>query len=434
MANRSEERLTSLRLSGLLGILAVGSMALSFVYQWYVITTLGAGSETDALVAAMVIPQLVLAVLSGSMTQVLVPLLSVLEGEDATNATWGFVVTIGGLFAIVSLLLIVSMHLWVPWTVPGFTTVQVELTLQLAGIQLARMLFIALTAVQVATCQARMRFVWAETSGLISAVGALIFLAWGLPRFGIVIGAWGLFLRSFLQTLLLIPALGRPRWPNWHRVPLREAWARVRPLLVGTAYFRTDPLVDRILTSLALPGSMTLLNLVQQLYSAGLMVFNKAIASPMVPVQAKVFAGGCLDEFKLKMKRQLWISGLLSASVWLVIAVVAKYIVPRFWIGGAVDQATIHDFFGLIVCLSGMFLCGSIGTVTSASYYAIGDTKTPTKIGIITYTVYIPLKILAFVNFGVYGLALSISLFYLVNLVLQMRGLRFANNICNEQA
>ncbi|MCA1553893.1 MAG: hypothetical protein LC737_05900, partial [Chloroflexi bacterium] len=58
----------------------------------------------------------------------------------------------------------------------------------------------------------------------------------------------------------------------------------------------------------------------------------------------------------------------------------------------------------------------------------------PTRLGIITYTVYVPLKILAFVNFGVLGLAATTSLFVIANFIGQMFFLERATAVQAQRA
>jgi putative peptidoglycan lipid II flippase len=60
----------NMRLAILLSSLASGNILLGFIYQWYTVTTVGPGAETDALYAGMVVPQLVLAIIAGSLTNV----------------------------------------------------------------------------------------------------------------------------------------------------------------------------------------------------------------------------------------------------------------------------------------------------------------------------------------------------------------------------
>jgi putative peptidoglycan lipid II flippase len=75
-----------MKLNLALGTLAGANLVLSLVIQWYVVTRLGVGAATDALFAGMAVPQLVLAVVSGSLMHVLVPLLSG-EGAGAFGET-----------------------------------------------------------------------------------------------------------------------------------------------------------------------------------------------------------------------------------------------------------------------------------------------------------------------------------------------------------
>lgn len=54
----------------------------------------------------------------------------------------------------------------------------------------------------------------------------------------------------------------------------------------------------------------------------------------------------------------------------------------------------------------------------------MGNTKTPTKISTVLYTLYIPIKIVAFIKFGLIGLAVSMSSYFLTNSVSQLWLLR----------
>ena len=64
-----------MKLNLALGWLAATNLLLGLLIQWYVVTRLGVGMATDALYAGMAVPQLVLAVVGGSLGHVLVPLL-----------------------------------------------------------------------------------------------------------------------------------------------------------------------------------------------------------------------------------------------------------------------------------------------------------------------------------------------------------------------
>ena len=72
-----------------LGTLSASNIVVSLLMQWYVITEIGIGPQTDALFAGMVFPQVVLAVVSNSLTHVLVPLLVTEDEGSFHRDAWG---------------------------------------------------------------------------------------------------------------------------------------------------------------------------------------------------------------------------------------------------------------------------------------------------------------------------------------------------------
>jgi hypothetical protein len=63
-------------------------------------------------------------------------------------------------------------------------------------------------------------------------------------------------------------------------------WWRVKPLLMGTAYYKTDSLIDRLLLSMTSSGTLSLYYFGQQIYGAGNGILVKAIVGPLVRVSA----------------------------------------------------------------------------------------------------------------------------------------------------
>src|SRR5438552_13672398 len=169
----------------LLGVLATSNIGIAFLYQWYVFIQLGPGMETDALFAGMTVPQLALAVVSGSLMHVLVPMLAGESTERFRHDAWGFFVLVGALFTAIALLLYLFAPYWVPVTVPGFSEAGKGLTVHLTRIQLIGMIFTALSGVQGAVYHARQRFFWVELAPLLTGAIGLIPLMVFLPVYGV---------------------------------------------------------------------------------------------------------------------------------------------------------------------------------------------------------------------------------------------------------
>lgn len=413
-----------MKLSIQLGFLSASNVCLAFVFQWYVLTQLGPGSETDALFAGMTVPQLVLAVISGSLMHVLVPLLSG-EGKDRLrHDAWGFLVIIGGVFGLLAALLYFAAPWWVPFIVPGFSESGQLLTIQLTRIQLIGMLFAAINGVQWAAYHARQQFLWAELTPIVANAASLLLLVWALPLYGVYAAAWIVTLRLGLQTLLLSPGMGRPVLPDLRSTTLRNAWLRIKPLLLGTTYYKTDPLVDRYLLSSATSGSLSLYYLAQKIYGALSQILNTALAAPLVPKLSILHKAGDKAGFLRAYNRKIWQVGAISLGCLLALGLFGQGVLELLIGHGNVSADNVRDLWLILIWLGGMFVGSALGQITSSSFFALGDTSTPTRLGIFSYTFYIPAKLILYFFYGPFGLALATSLFYLTNFSLQHHSLK----------
>lgn len=402
-----------------LGILSTSNIGINFLFQWYVLTKLGPGIETDALFAGMTLPQLVLVVISTSLMHVLVPLLAGENEEKLRHDAWAFLVLIGGLFVLIAIILYVSAPWWIPLTVPGFSCAGQSLTVELTRIQLVGMVFTAVNGVQWAAYHARQQFVRAEFTPILSSILGLLMLMWALPRFGVVAAAWISTLRMGLQTLLLAPGMGRPIWPDLKTPAISEAWHRIKPLLLGTAYYKTDPMIDRFMLSSASTGSLSLYYLAQQIYGAVSQIINKAITAPLVPLLSKLNKASDYTGFRKAYHRKLTYVCLLSLASLLILWLFGKTLLYLLVGHGNVDADSVSELWWIMICLGGMYLGGAMGQISSSSFYALGDTSTPTRLGIFSYTFYVPVKIFLFYKVGITGLAIATSSFFTVNFLLQ---------------
>ena len=421
-----------MRQSFLLAFLAVCNIGMAFLYQWYVLVQLGPGMETDAFFAGMTVPQIVLAVVSGSLANVLVPLLAGEQADRFRHDSWGFFILVGGFFAAIAGLLYILAPWWVIFTVPGFTDAGKDLTIQLTRIQLVGMVFTALSGVQGAVYHARQRFVWVELAALISLGLCFFPLIWALPRYGVEAAAWISALRLIIQTLLQLPGMGSWIRPDLKSGAIREAWQRIKPLLWGTAYYKTDPLVDRLLLSMSASGSLSLFYLAQQIYAAGNSVLNKAVAAPLMPRLSVFHKAGDAAGFRSAYRLKLFQAAAISGGSFLVIIFFGQPLLSLLVGHGAFTDANVATLWQLMLGLVGVFVGGAMGLITSLTFYAQGDTKLPTRLSIITYTIYVPVKIVCFGFGGPMALALSATAFYLTNLAFQYWYLEQGQNRLKE--
>jgi putative peptidoglycan lipid II flippase len=403
-----------------LALAAGTAMGLAFLMQWMVVALVGPGLSTDALFAALAIPQLLLAVVNQSLIHVLVPLLASSDRESVRRDTWSFLLLVSLVFGGIALPLWLLAPFWSPLLFPGLAGPEVVgLLVQLARIQLLAMVMSAASGVLMAAHHARSRFLQVEFVNIGVSAVLLLLLYLAIPHFGITAAAWLMVFRPFLQVVLLLPEFGAPVAVDLRSANVRTAWERIRPLLAGNSYYKLDPLLDRTFSSLAPAGGLSLLYLGQQFYAAANTVLNKAVAVPLVPQLSRFAASHDWISFRRAYRRSFGAVGFFTVTSFVSLLVVGRPLLELLIGRGGLTHENVDMLYLLMIALSGVYIGGALGQVSSAAFYAQGDTRTPTRIGIITFTGYVPLKIAAFFLAGLPGLAASTSGFVVINVLLQ---------------
>jgi putative peptidoglycan lipid II flippase len=392
-----------------LGFLTAANAILTLLTNWYILTTVGAGEHTDAYYAAMAVPQFILAVIGGALATVLIPILAGESEVEFKKQAWSFFWFVAISYSALAVLLSLSAFLWGPLLVAGSSETTQSLMVKLTDIQLIGMVFSALAGLLAAVGNARSRFLWVGTTPLIAALVSLSILIWGLPRYGITIAVWSTVVRGFVHMALLLPFLGSFRGLENNRYGLRLTWERLKPPLCATTYSKSGPLVDRFISSMLPPGGLSLFYLAFAAHSVGNDMIYKTLTIPMLALLANHAKRSNQQDFqRVYRKRLRWVSLLTGAAVLAV--VFAGEPVLRLAIGRNLSADKVRLLWVTLCAMGGFLVGGAIGQISAAAFYATGDTKTPTKVGILGFTLGSALKIIGLVKFGLIGMAVATSL------------------------
>lgn len=406
---------TALKLALLSGI----NMGLLFILQWYTALKLGTGMATDALFAATSVPQLIINVVTVSLMQVLTPMFT---GENLIilrHQAWGLVCTLAGVFVPLTLILMLTAHFWVPITVPGFHADAIVLTIKLTQIQLLSLVFSVISGVEWAVWHVQQRFIETELIAILSSLISLMLLVWQLPKIGIAAAAWAFTLRIVLQALLLWPGLGSFAWPVHFHSFLIQVWRNLYPLLLGTVYYKADPLIDRWLLSYSMGGYLSIYYLAQQVYTATLNIVNKAITVPLIQQLAYLHKVQNLVALQSVCQRRIGQLGVVLVGMYVLLLIVGQSLLYLLSLYSDLTYVMLKMFWITLIWLGGFLIGGALSQITTAGFYAQGNTLTPTRISIFVFSLYIPFKVLAFFQFGLMGLAIITSMYFLINFLVQ---------------
>jgi putative peptidoglycan lipid II flippase len=405
----------------------------------------GAGSVMDAFLVAYKIPNFLRRLFAeGAFSQSFVPVISEYKlrrpHEDVRELVGGVAGTLGAVLFVVTLLGVLAAPVIIFLFAPGFAAEQgkYELAVEMFRFTFPYLFFISLTALFSGVLNSYGRFAIPAFTQVIMNVVMIIFASLIAPhteRPGLTL-AMGVFVAGALQLLFQLPAvarLGLLPMPRWR--PALEGVRRIGKLMIpgiiGSSMAQVSLLLDVLIASFLVTGSIAWLYYADRLMEFPLGVFSIALATVILPRLSAQHAEQSMERF----------TQTLDWSLRLVLIVVTPAAVALFVIAGPLT-ATIFGYgeFGAhdiqmatyaLMAYSWGLLGFSLVKVLAPGYFARQDTRTPVKVGLIALGVNMGINVAVvlpahFAGFPIPHvlLATSTCISAAVNTFLLWRGLR----------
>jgi peptidoglycan biosynthesis protein MviN/MurJ (putative lipid II flippase) len=403
----------------ILGSLAVVQLMAGLVGQLAVLRYVGVGVETDAYIAAQAVPTLLTAVVAASLQSLWLPRFaraadeaSVWRSEQANAQGQGLKVLLG-----LSLPLWLTSAYWVFLLFPGFSTAQQGLVVSLGGPLFAAAVLNGHSGLLTAGLRANGRFFVAEVTSLAGTMLSLLMIFLLVPRIGIVAAPWIAAARAAAVCTALMWQAGWPGMLLRSGPASREVAAQVRPLVSGGLFIKSGPLVDRYWGSQAGSGGVTMLSVAQLAMNALASILERALLVQTLPNFAKLLNDGRLAD--LRQTYLLCLQRILLAVVAVTMGLVALRLVWDMLFERLLHMSPDAAWQVWLMC---MLLLPSLfvsiaGSAAVAVFYAFGETRLPTAIGVAGILASLVVKAVLFVQFGVVGIAAGASLCLTLNMV-----------------
>jgi len=410
----------------------------------------GAGSGTDAFFVAFKIPNFFRRLFAeGAFSQAFIPVLAetrVADGDKLDQTRHLIVHTAGTLGGILMLLTLLA-ELSAPWLIilfgPGFYLEggeRYELTVEMLRITFPYLMLISLTGLAGAVLNSFGRFAVAAFTPVLlnlSLIGAAVWLA-PLMDAPVVALAWGVLIAGLVQLGFQLPflarlgVLSRPRW-GWADSGVRKIMRLMLPVIIGSSVLQINLVIDTIIASFLITGSVTWLYYADRMVEFPLGVFAIALSTVILPSLSRQHAEDDPESFSKTMDWALRLAVIIGLPATVGLFMLAGPIISSLFQYG--------DFASQDVDMASLALMAySIGLpafilikVLAPGYFARQDTRTPVRIAIKAMFVNIALNLLFVVPMVYYGLtgphaglALATGLAAWVNAVLLWRGLRRA--------
>lgn len=399
----------------------------------------GAGSGADAFFVAFKIPNFLRRLFGeGAFAQAFVPVLAqTMAGEDAKRATRALVAAVSGvLFLVLGVLtlLVVAFSDYVVWVfAPGFADDAMKMALagDLLQLTFPYLFFIAGVAFAGSILNAHDRFaVPAFTPVLLnlSLILSALFLADNLEPSVMALG-WGVLIAGITQLLFQFPFLAqvglwvRPRWqPNNEGV--RQIGRLMLPALFGVGVSQINLLLDTVLASFLIDGSVSWLYYSDRLVELPLGVIGIAIATVILP---KLSHAASASDHSQSNQIQDWALGLcliLGLPACTALIMLAEPLLTTLFLYGAMDVSDIEQAAGSLRAYALGLLPFMFIKTLAPGFFSRQDTKTPVRIAIIAMVANMVFNLVLILPLAHVGLALATSLSAALNAALLYHGLR----------
>ena len=421
------------------------SRILGFARDMVFANLFGAGAATDAFFVAFKIPNFLRRLFAeGAFSQAFVPVLSEYKTHRSQAEVRLLVAntsgTLGVILLLLTLLAMVGATPLVTVFAPGFRGDEAKfaLTAEMLRITFPYLLLISLTALSGGILNSYGRFaipavtpVWLN----LALIGAAFFLA---PLFepSVVGLAWGVLIAGVLQLLFQFPSLRRlgllprPRW-GWHDEGVRRILKLMLPAIFGSSVAQINLLLDTIIASFLVSGSVSWLYYSDRLVEFPLGIFGIALATVILPNLSQRHAEADPQAFSRTLDWGLrWVFLIGTPAAVGLILLAAPMLATLFHYGAFGAQDVTMAALSLMAY--GVGLLGfMLVKVLAPGFYARQDTRTPVRFGVYSMVANMGMNLLFVVPMALTGiegphagLALATSLAAFLNAALLFGQLR----------
>ncbi|MGH8532751.1 MAG: murein biosynthesis integral membrane protein MurJ [Gammaproteobacteria bacterium] len=429
------------RSTATVGGMTVISRVLGFMRDMVVARLFGAGFVADAFFVAFRIPNLLRRLFAeGAFAQAFVPVLSEYRNQRTQAETKNLVDHTAGALAgwlgLATVVGIVTAPILVLVFAPGFTANpdKYALTVDMLRITFPYLLFISLAGFASGILQTYGRFaVPAFTPAFLnlSIIGAAIWLAPHMQQ-PVVALAWGVFVGGAVQLLFQLPfllplkLLPRPRIKRGDE-GVRRILKLMGPAIFGVSVAQINLLVDTLLASFLITGSVSWLYYSDRLVEFPLGVFGVALATVILPSLADKHTRGSAESFAGTLDWALRCVLVIALPAALGIALLAGPMLCTLFQYGEFSGHDVEMSARSLIAFAFGLIAFVFIKVLAPGYYARQDTRTPVRVGVIAMLTNILLNAVLIWPLAHAGLALATSLSAYINAALLYRGLHQAN-------
>lgn len=373
------------------------SRLLGFVRDQVFAILLGAGPMTDAFFVAFKIPNFLRRLFAeGAFAQSFVPVFTEYKEMYNQRELKELAARVSGTLGLLLLILSILGSLCAPWLVslfaPGFeaSDPRRQLTTDMLRVTFPYLFFISLVAYAGGVLNSFHRFAVPAFTPVLLNISLITAALWGTQFFPqpVIALAWGVFAAGALQLLFQLPTLHRlgllvlPRW-GWQHSGVKKIRALMLPAIFGSSVAQINLLLDTIIASFLVAGSVSWLYYADRLVEFPLGVFGIAIATVILPRLSAIYSHDNHEGFQHTMDWAVRLGFVIALPCCAGLFMLSTPMLATLFGYG---EFSAHDVTmsswslkAYAIALPGFILV----KILAPGFFARQNTKTPVRIGII---------------------------------------------------
>lgn len=429
------------------------SRILGLVRDVVIANLLGAGVAADVFLFANKIPNFLRRLFAeGAFSQAFVPVLAEYQKSGDIDKTREFIGkvsgTLGGLVTIVTALAMLFSPIvaaifgtgwFIDWMNDGPNAAKFEQASLLLKITFPYLWFVTFVALSGAILNTLGKFGVMSFSPVllnIAMICTALFLAPRMDNPDLAL-AIGIFIGGLLQFLFQIPFLRKagllvkPQWA-WNDEGVKKIRTLMIPALFGVSVSQINLLLDTLIASFLMTGSISWLYYSDRLLEFPLGLFGIAISTVILPTLARHHVSRHDNsaqsevDFRNTLDWGVRMILLLGVPAMVGIAILAQPLLLVLFMRGNFGLDDVQAASLSLWAFNAGLLSFMLIKILANGYYARQDTKTPVKIGIIAMISNMGFNLLA-IPFSYVGLAMASAMSATLNAYLLYRGLAKSN-------
>jgi putative peptidoglycan lipid II flippase len=422
-----------------------------FVRDQVTVFFFGTTLLTDAFYVVFRIPNFMRRLFAeGSFSMAFVPVLNDIKATQSNELLKEFIDRVAGTLISIVLIVWMLMEIFAPqvlWlTAPSWNTSQPKIFQEAVGwlrYTLFYFPFIVMVAFAGGILNSHKKFALPAATPIllnVSLILSMFFLRdnFEIPEKSLAIGV---LIAGILQLVVQVPALIKlglfPKFKfGFKDKKVKKVMKLMVPTLFGSSVAQINVLLDTIIATWLVAGSVTYVYLSERLLEFPLGIFAIAISTVILPTLSQQFAKEDKNKFVKTMRWALNLGFLIAIPAATGLTVLAHEVVVTLFQHGEFGQKSTQMVSISVMAYMLALPAFILNKILLPAYYSRKDTKTPVKIGIIAMFSNMGFNLI-FVGILWYfdffalhvGLALASALSGWMQTLMLYRGLRKANVI-----